>query len=391
MISNSMVENRNIKNYSKINNKNSIKILNKTLSDINIKNKNSNNNFPSKNSLLKSTTISFKKITKKPFLKDLFKKQSSQIFNTNIKLKLKSKSVKAKDLLKKYLDDKLTESAKTSREMEKQFYLKNREILKNLGKSNALFSGIIKAHQKIVKKILLDYKNISGYDKEILYNNRNSYYRNIEYMENQEKLQENKRLKEEQKFNKLKYSENRKLFSSYQPKNTESYRSSIFSSPKYKSLMRRSSFKVPKNRKNINKLEEKVNDILIHKNYFMAKRVKENAKIFCDRVKNLDVECKLYEPINEYTCKTNMIKNNYYNVGNLDRIIKLECFKDPNYGYEDYEGNSAFLKKCSNEYNLFCDKALSGYFPCFVKKEGFLNRTLIKYGNLQGKYFGLPV
>ena len=358
MISNSVIENRNIKNYLKTNNKNNNKTLNKTLSDINIKNKNRNNNNPSKNSLLKSTTISFKKIVKKPFLKDLFKSQS-QIFNSNMKLKLKSKSVKAKDLLKHYFDDKLTGSAKTSREMEKKFYLKNREILKNLGKSNELFSGIIKAHQKIVKKILLDYKNISEYDKEILYNSRNSYYRNIEYIENQEKLQENMRLKEEQKFNKLKYSENRKLFSSYQPKNIESYRSSLFSSPKYKSLMRMSSFTVPKSRKNKNKLEEKVNDILIHKNNSMMKRAKENAKIFGDRIKNIDVECKLYEPINKYTCKINMIKNNYYNVGNLDRIIKLECLKDPNYGYEDYEGNSAFLKKCSKDYSFYFDKAIS--------------------------------
>ena len=92
-----------------------------------------------------------------------------------------------------------------------------------------------------------------------------------------------------------------------------------------------------------------------------------------------------------YRILTSDQQQNYFNVGNLDRIVKLECIKDGSYSTEDYEGSSIFLKKCFNEYNLYCDKAISGYFASFVKKKGFLNKTMVKYANLQGKFFGLPV
>ena len=139
------------------------------------------------------------------------------------------------------------------------------------------------------------------------------------------------------------------------------------------------------------KLEEKVNDILIQKKYLNYVRLKENAKKFCDRIRGLDLDCKLYEPINEFNSKKNIERNVLFNLGNLDRIVKLDSIKDNGYIDEDYEGSGIFLKKCSMDYNIYCDKAISGYFPRFVKKNGFLNRTMIKYSNLQGKFFGLPV
>ena len=120
-------------------------------------------------------------------------------------------------------------------------------------------------------------------------------------------------------------------------------------------------------------------------------RLKENAKKFCDRIRGLDLDCKLYEPINKFNSKKNVERNVLFNLGNLDRIVKLESIKDNGFIDEDYEGSSIFLKKCSEDYNIYCDKAISGYFPRYVKKNGFLNRTMIKYSNLQGKFFGLPV
>jgi hypothetical protein len=261
-----------------------------------------------------------------------------------------------------------------------------------MGKSNELFSGIIKAPEKIVKKIILDYKNIQSYDKDVLTNNLINYKRNVEYLENQEIVKENQRLKEGRKFNKLKNTENPKLLiTSYNRKNTDSYGSSLFSSPKFKPILKKPSLNYERGREKEIKLEEKVNDVLMQKKYFYYKRLKENAKKFCERIRNLDLDCKLYEKITNSNSKKNLQQQNYFNMGNLDRIVKLECIKDGSYSTEDYEGSSIFLKKCFNEYNLYCDKAISGYFPSFVKKEAFLNRTMIKYANLQGKFFGLPV
>jgi hypothetical protein len=178
---------------------------------------------------------------------------------------------------------------------------------------------------------------------------------------------------------------------SYNRKNTDSFGSSLFSSPKFKPILKKPSLNYERGREKEIKLEEKVNDVLMQKKYLYYKRLKENAKKFCERIRNLDLDCKLYEKITNSNSKKNLQQQNYFNVGNLDRIVKLECIKDGSYSTEDYEGSSIFLKKCFNEYNLYCDKAISGYFPSFVKKEAFLNRTMIKYANLQGKFFGLPV
>ena len=282
-------------------------------------------------------------------------------------------------------------SIKTSREIEKKFYLRNREDMKNLGRSSELFSGVIKAQDKIVKKILLDYKNIQSYDKEILSNNRSNYNRNVEYMENQKKVKEAQRLRESSKFELLKHAENdKKIFiSAYKHKNKDSFHSSLYSSPKYIPIKKMPSF-IHRREKEF-KLEEKVNDILIQKKYLYYVRLKENAKKFCDRIRGLDLDCKLYEPMNKFNSKKNVERNVLFNLGNLDRIVKLESIKDNGFIDEDYEGSSIFLKKCSEDYNIYCDKAISGYFPRYVKKNGFLNRTMIKYSNLQGKFFGLPV
>ena len=282
----------------------------------------------------------------------------------------------------------------TSREMESKFYFRNREALKNVGKTNQLYSGIIKEPDKIIKKIMFDYKNIQRYNKEVMNNYRLNYKRNLEYLENQEKVREAKRIKENNKFDKLKNAENPKSIP-YNQKNTESFGSSLFSTPKYKSLMKRVSLnslkEKDKEKEKENKLEEKVNNILINKKYLYYKKLKENAKKFCQRVRNLDYDCESYEQIDDTNCRINLGKQNLFNMGNLERIIKLKCIKDGGYSSEDYEGSIEFLRKCINEYNLFCDKATSGYFPNFIKKDNFLNRTMIKYANLQGKYFGVPV
>ena len=98
--------------------------------------------------------------------------------------------------------------------------------------------------------------------------------------------------------------------------------------------------KVSLNHENVkvkeNKLEEKVNNLLLHKKYLYYKRLKENAKKFCDRVRNLDFDCESYEEIDNSNSKINLGKQNLINVGNLERIIKLKCIKrNKSAEYED--------------------------------------------------------
>ena len=357
MILNAIIQKSKLKYFPNNRNQKQIRLLKSNTSDLNINSKN--------------------------------EKINKSVINTLSSKKLKKKSL----LLKSKINFLIRQnSVKTTREMQNKFYLRNREALKNMGKSNELFSGIIKAPEKIVKKIILDYKNIQSYDKDVLTNNLINYKRNVEYLENQEIVKENQRLKEGRKFNKLKNTENPKLLiTSYNRKNTDSYGSSLFSSPKFKPILKKPSLNYERGREKEIKLEEKVTDVLMQKKYLYYKKLKENAKKFCERIRNLDLDCKLYEKITNSNSKKNLQQQNYFNMGNLDRIVKLECIKDGSYSTEDYEGSSIFLKKCFNEYNLYCDKAISGYFPSFVKKEAFLNRTMIKYANLQGKFFGLPV
>ena len=175
MILNAILQKSKFKNFPKNRNQKKIRLLKGNISDINISSKK--------------------------------EKMNHSVINTLSSKKLKNKSL----LLKSKINFLIRQSSvKTSREMENKFYLRNREAFKNIGKGNELFSGIIKSPEKIVKKIMNDYKNIQSYDKDVLSNNWINYKRNVEYLENQEKVKENQRLKEERKFNKLKYTEKKK-------------------------------------------------------------------------------------------------------------------------------------------------------------------------------------
>lgn len=374
----------NLKASHNIRNKDNNYLIQKICSDIEAKTKKINK---SSINIFKLPLTQSKKSNQNPLIKTISRRNSSLLIQ-NIS---KKNSLKIKNLLDQKTYDKT--SVQTAREMKTKFYIRNHQISKELGKCNDRFSGVIKEHQKIVKKILLDYKNFKTYNEEVINSNKNNYYKNVEFLENQSKVRENERKKDDEKFKKLKSSENRKLLilSPRRSKSTTSYISSRFSSPIYKSnsLTKKPSLDIIKDKEN--KLEKRVNYILLENKNLRYKRLKENAKIFSEKIKNLDLDCQLYEPINEITSKINLGKHILYNAGNLERIIKLQNIKYFGIGNEDYEGNGIFLKKCFDDYNFNCDKAISGYYPSYIKKEGFLHRTLIKYANLQGKYFGIPV
>ena len=361
-------------------------ILKKTLSELNIKIKNKrHNNILPINSL--STTNRNKKKEVSNLFHNILKRQNSQSSNSPLSSLIQKSAISTRNIFRKYMDKKLL-TAKTAREMEDKFYTRYREGANDLDKNFNLFDTVIKSHGKIVKKIFFDYKNIQNYNKEVLSSSISNYKRNLEIIENQDRVKEFQVLKNSHKFEKLRNSHAKLTFSSNIKIPKESKRPSLFSTTKFKiSPIKRISIKSDK----FNKLEEEAQMALLQKRFYRFKKLRNNSKKFCEQVQNLDKECKLYEPINEYTSKLNVQKNNFFNVGNLDRIIKLECLKDDEYINEDYERNSAFLKKCYKDYNFYCDKAISGYFPSFAKKGNFLPSTMKKFANLQGKYFGLPV
>ena len=343
-------------------NKSNINILKKTLSDLHkkIKKKESDSSLSTTNYL--------------------WRNESSNLLYSanNHNSSLKNNTISTKNLFNKRLNKKILND-KTASEMENKFYIRYREGVTDLDRKFNLIDINIKSHGKILKKIFFDYKNIQNYNKEVLSSNINNYNKNIELLEKQEKVKENQALKNSQKFEKLRNSDNIKPLLPQIKTPQESKSSSKFLSLKSRSP-------TIKKVSNFNKLEKKVHNILIHKKHLTNKKLKNNSKKYCDEILDLDKECELYEPIDEYTSKINLKKNNFFNIGNLDRIIKLECIKDDKFYNEDFEKNRAFFKKCIEDNNNLCDKAIGGYYPSYVKKGNFLPRTINKYCNLQG-YF----
>ena len=291
--------------YKKINK--NIK-LKKTLSELNInikiKNKRHNIILPV-NSL--STTNRYNKKEVSNLFHNILKRQNSQLSNSPLNSFIKKSAISTRNIFRKYFDKKLL-TAKTAREMEDKFYTRYREGVNDLDKKFNLFNIVIKSHGKIIKKIFLDYKNIQNYNKEVINNSIKNYKRNLEFIENQDKVKKLQVLKNSQKFEKLRNSR-KSLFSSNIKTPTETRRPSLFSTSKFKISPIK---KVPIKNNKFNKLEEKVKEALLQERYYRYKKLKKNSKKFCEQLQNLDKECKLYEPINEYTSKKKFTKKNFF-------------------------------------------------------------------------------
>jgi len=326
--------------------------------------------------------------------KNKFKNLTSKILKSlseNKSLKYKNKKSGINKLKFNYQNRNST--LKTSREMSIKFYIRNREAIKGIGKSNDLYSGFIKDPKKIINKILLDYKNIKKYDREDLIFDKTNYERNIEYIENKEKIQKGKKIKEIILFDKLK--EVRKNIYNKKPYFKEN-QSKSYSLLNTSSINHKSKLKEEKkpSLKNIfeyeDKLEKKVNNCIKNNKKLMLKKIKNNSIRFCNSIDHINFICKPYEPINEETSKINLKRNNFFNIQNLERISKIKTIIRNGFDIDDFECNGKYIKEFSKEYDLIADKALSGYLPKFAKKANFHNKTLLKYNNLNGKYFGFP-
>ena len=366
-----------IKNYSELNSNNILGAYSLSTGNLNKTNKT-----PKKpvNLKLKKNDINDIRIK---ILKTLKENNLTKICFKNKKEKLKLKNE----------NTKLDSTIKTSNEMAKKFYLRNREALKGIGKSNDLYSGFIKDPRKIINKILFDYKNIKRYDREVLLNSKNNYERNIEYIENQVKIKRANRIKESVLFYKLK---NKQQKDSSKP-SSPFYNQSESYSPIYPSSIKKSKLKeqsVP-SMENIfeseDKLDEIANESIRKNNHFMIKKFKKNAIKFCKSISHINVMCRPYEPINEETSRINLRRNIYYNLPNLERLSKLKTIIHKGFDEEDFELNGKYIKDFSKEYDFMADKALSGYLPKYAKKTKFHNETILRYNNFHGKFFGFPV
>ena len=299
----------------------------------------------------------------------------------------KNKNTKINKIKIKNENKKLNSTLKTSSEMANKFYIRHREGSKGIGKSNDLYSGFIRDPKKIIDKILLDYKSLKKYDKEVLLFNKNSYERNIEYIENQEKIIKKKRIKESILFDKLRRKRLYNKFNINLSENSPLY----LSIDNYKNKLKENSISSMANTMEIeNNLEKKVTNSLKKNKTLMINKIKDNSIKFCNSIDHIDFMCRPYEPINEETSKINLRRNNYYNLPNLERISKLETIIKKGFDEDDFEYNGKYIKKFSKEYDFMVDKALFGFLPKFAKKANFNNKTLLKFNNLKGKYFGFP-
>ena len=365
-------ERTDIQNSSKKLNQSNINIFKKTFSNLNIKIKSKKNN-----SFLFTNRLSM--------ANRLPKREASTLLNNKfLRSTLNKNKISIKKIFNKCLKKKLL-TDKTAREMENKFYIRYKEGVNDLSNSFNMFNTVIKSHEKIVKKIFSDYKNIQNYNKKLLNYSLHNYNRNLEFLENLDKVKELQVIRSSKKFEKMR---NSNYINSLFPRGktpSDSRHSSLFSSPKNK---------LPSKKKEMSKykkLEQEVHNALLQKRYFTYKKLKKNSQKFCEDVRDLDRECESYEPIDDETSKINLKKNNFFNIGNLDRIIKLASIKNEKYYKEDFENNRPFFKKCNEASNFLCDKAIAGYCPSFLKKGKFLPNTMRKYNNLQGKFFGLPV
>ena len=148
MISDKIKEKNEKKNSPKKIKLNKINILQKTLSDLNIKIKNNRNfNFLSRNCFSTSRN-NRKKNENLTFLSNILQRNTSS-FNKGT---LSTKNIFRKNINKKSFMDKI------AKEMENKFYMRYREGKNDFDKSFNLYDKMIKTHGKIVKKIFLDFE-----------------------------------------------------------------------------------------------------------------------------------------------------------------------------------------------------------------------------------------
>lgn len=122
------------------------------------------------------------------------------------------------------------------------------------------------------------------------------------------------------------------------------------------------------------------------------KRAKEDSVKFGEAMEKACFNCQPYEPIDDRIARINRNKQVFVNKANLNRIIEVNnAFRN---GYEadiEDQKNTKELKEYNLEHVKLFHRVLDVTLPRFAKSKDFLNKTLYKYHQFQGKYFGVPV
>ena len=120
------------------------------------------------------------------------------------------------------------------------------------------------------------------------------------------------------------------------------------------------------------------------------KRAKLNSKKLINSIQILGENSLPYEPISKINAEKNINKKIYINKSNLGRVIKLMKIIKNGY-YEDETNDIKEIKNYNKNYKFYFKNVRNNCIPKIAKTNNFSKSTIIKYNQLQGNYFGMPV
>lgn len=366
---------------------------------------------PSNISLIAHISSSFENINekKRPFSvlctnkinkKNIEKFKDPLIIQIFTIMKKNNHSSSAKNIIRNYSSEvipdknykeKLNNTIKTSDEMSKKFYIKYREAIKGIGKTNKLYSGLMKDPRKLRNKIMLDYRNVMDYDEEDIKRNKKNYERNLEYFENQYKMREKQISLDIKQFYKLK---NRQInFNSLYKPIKYNMKNSLIKNQfkKFKYISKSTHSILGKGSSVYLTMEAKNSKCNLKKLYTIKNKIK--TENFCNAINKLTEICGPFQKINQKMIKNNLRKKIFINKSNVERIIRISEIIKKGCDEEDYEENAANIRdnKRIREYqNEKCMKKEFSSFSKLVKDKNFNRSTIIRFNQLQGKNFGFP-
>ena len=359
--------------------------------------------FPNKKNLKRSSSAinhnnKYSKKYKDPLIKQIFNIMSR---NTNLNYSAKKimRNYSSKIYLKQNEKKKLNKTMKVSDEMAKKFYIKNREAMKGIGKTNGLFSGVIKDPRKLRNKIMLDYKNVMDYDEEDLLNNKLNYERNLEYFGNQYKIRENQTTQNIKQFYKLK---NREVsFNSLsKPISCKKFKirksTYVTSLKNFRNFGNKTSLILENTTScclNSSMLEDntKKSKMIIKK--ILNKKIKNKSETFCQAINEISEIYGPFQFIDEEMIKKNLNQKIYINKPNVGRIIKMVDIINKGFDVDNIEEGTDAIKKNikqKNDRSIKTIKATLSDLPKLLKNKNFNKSTIKRFNQLQGKNFGLP-
>ena len=335
---------------------------------------------------------------KDPLMKQIFDvmRKNSNINNSAKKI---IKNYSCKVYLKQEEKKKLSETMKISDEMAIKFYLRNREAMKGIGKTNTLYSGVIKDPRKLRNKIMLDYKNVMDYNEEDILANKINYERNLEYFGNQYKIKENQTCQDIKQFYKLKNREINfnSLCKPVSCKKLNIHRKKYITSLKnYHNFKNNNSLILENSTSgylNSSTLEENTRKSKKAIRKFLKKKIKNKSEKFCRAISEISEVYGPFERIDEEMIRKNLNKKIFINKSNVGRVIKMMDIINKGFDVDNEEEDANTIKKnfkLKNDQDKKTIKATLSDLPKLLKNNNFNKSTIKRFNQLQGKNFGFP-